>query len=207
MQLGAQALGPGARGGLGSAIGAVAGEAAKTRHAGDASERAAPGATHGRRERGERCRHADHIDLQKRAQLGDVLDRFAERSRGNTRVRDDEIRWAEAADEVLRGGGQRRLVAYVDLIGDYGARDAGGRRPAGDEPEDRIGRSVVPGERLADARRGSGNDDSPRLYLFPFRTMSTSWDAVCSMPSREPPCSALTVYFPWTAIAGVPSMP
>src|SRR5207237_8016090 len=129
------------------------------------------------------------IDRQQGSQRRSVRERFTERGRGNTRSGDDQIGRAEAVDEVLRGGGKGGRVAHVELIGDYGTWQAGRRRPAGNQAENGIGRGVVPGECLADARRGSGDDDSPRLYLFPFRTTSTSWDTVCSMPSREPPCS------------------
>jgi hypothetical protein len=85
-------------------------------------------------------------------------------------IRDDEVRCAEAADEVLRRGLRRLGVGDVERVGDLRAGQRAADRAARDQAEDGIGRSVVPRERLADAGGGAGDDDA--LYL-PFRTCST----------------------------------
>jgi hypothetical protein len=86
------------------------------------------------------------------------------------RVGDDEIRCAEALDEIAR----RRLrglgVGDIQLVGDDRAGQRDADRAARDQAEDGVGGGVEPRQRLSDAG-GSAGDDDP-LYL-PFRTWST----------------------------------
>ena len=72
-------------------------------------------------------------------------------------------------------------VGDIELVGNDGTGERNRERPAGDEPEDTVGRSIVPGERFADARRGAADDDA--LRYFSFLARSTRLDTVCSMPS------------------------
>jgi hypothetical protein len=82
-------------------------------------------------------------------------------------IGDDEIRRAEALDEVAC----RRLsglgVCNVQLVSENRPRQRDADRAARDQGEDGVGGSVVPRQRLADAGRGAGDDD---LVYLPFRT-------------------------------------
>ena len=107
-------------------------------------------------------------------------------------VGDDDVRCAEAADEIARRVGERALVGDVERVMDRGAGQRAGGRPARDQAEDAAGRSVMARQSLTDARGGTRDDDALLAYLA-FLTWSTRYDVVSSMPSRLPPCSALTV--------------
>ena len=108
-------------------------------------------------------------------------------------VGDHDVRGAEAADEVARRIGERALIRDIERVMDDGAGEPARRRPAGNQPEHPAGRSVMARQRLTDARGGAGDDDALRCYLPLLRERSTRYETVSSMPSRLPPCSALTV--------------
>jgi hypothetical protein len=91
------------------------------------------------------------------------------RADADARIGDDQVRSAEAIDKVAGGDRGRFCVRDIERIGDDGAGERQADVPARDQAENRVRRGVVPRQRLADARRGAGDDDS--LYL-PFRTWS-----------------------------------
>jgi hypothetical protein len=98
-------------------------------------------------------------------------------------VRDDEVRRAEAADEILGSLFYRVDVRYVRGIGDDGPRQVGGCASARDEGEDRGVTRIMAGQRLPDAGGGAGDDDAeviPAGY-FCLRTLSTRLSMACSM--------------------------
>src|SRR5256885_2375125 len=91
----------------------------------------------------------------------------AKRAAADAGIGDHDVRRTEAADEIARRSGERTLVGHIERVMDHRAGKSAGRRPAGNEPEHRVGRGVMARERLTDARGGAGDDDALRLYL-PF---------------------------------------
>ena len=94
-----------------------------------------------------------------------------------------------AREEVPRRRTQRGLIGDVERISGEGARKRGMDRPPRDQAESVLRRRVMPRQGFADPGGSTRDDD---LYLL-FLTISTSAETASSMPSREPPCSALTV--------------
>ena len=198
VHLGAQAFHPGDGGRLGGAVGAVPRQAAESGHAGDPCQGAAADTAHGRCKGGQGRRQAGDIDLEHLPQARHVLERLCARAGGDAGVGDHQVRHAGTRHEILGRAANGCDVRHVGAVAERLTFDLA----PGEKSERASRRGIVPRQRFADTRRRAGEENV--YFAVLARSMSLLTDS--SMPSREPPCSALTVNRPCTAMAGVPSI-
>src|SRR5690242_21568529 len=102
MELDAQALEIGDRGGLRGAVGSAARQTAKARNARDTDQGAARPGAQGLDERLKRRDHTEDVGAHDGPEHGEVFRVFGQRARSDAGVRDDDVRDAESDRKSTR---------------------------------------------------------------------------------------------------------